>query len=140
MGSVNKVILLGSAGKDPEVRSLDNGAKVANFSLATSESYKDRTTGDKKENTEWHNVVAWRGLAEICEKYLHKGDKVYIEGKMRTRSWEKDGVTRYTTEIIADNIVLLGGKSRSNGNETREAAPAYAGAGSGREDTSDLPF
>ena len=107
MSGVNKVILVGRLGKDPEVRNLDNGAAVANFTIATSESYKDKTTGEKKEITEWHNVVLWRGLAEISQKYLHKGDMVYIEGKLRTRSWEKEGVTRYTTEIVADNMTML---------------------------------
>ena len=94
MSGVNKVILVGRLGKDPEVRNLENGVTVANFSLATSESYKDKTTGDKKEVTEWHNISLWRGLADIAAKYLHKGDLVYIEGKLRTRSWEKEGVTR----------------------------------------------
>jgi single-strand DNA-binding protein len=100
MSGVNKVILVGRLGKDPEVRNLENGATVANFTMATSETYKDKTTGDRKEITEWHNIVLWRGLADIAAKYLHKGDQVYIEGKLRTRSWEKEGVTRYTTEII----------------------------------------
>lgn len=115
MSGVNKVILIGRLGKDPEVRNLDNGAVVANFSIATSESYKDRTTGEKKEITEWHNIVLWRGLAEISQKYLHKGDMVYIEGKLRTRSWEKDGVTRYTTEIVADNMNMLSPKTGGGG-------------------------
>ena len=110
MSGVNKVILVGRLGKDPEVRNLENGASVANFTMATSETYKDKTTGDKKEITEWHNIVLWRGLAEIAAKYLHKGDMVYIEGKLRTRSWEKEGVTRYTTEIIGDQMQMLGSK------------------------------
>src|SRR5690606_21709179 len=114
MSGVNKVILVGRLGKDPEVRNLDNGVSVANFTMATSETYKDRTTGEKKETTEWHNIVLWRGLAEVSQKYLHKGDLVYIEGKLRTRSWEKEGVTRYTTEIVADNMTMLG--SRGGGN------------------------
>src|SRR3990170_8577888 len=116
MSGVNKVILVGRLGRDPEVRNLENGATVANFTVATSESYKDKTTGDKKEITEWHNIVLWRGLAEISQKYLHKGDMVYIEGKLRTRSWEKDGVTRYTTEIVADNMTMLGSRSGGSGN------------------------
>ena len=102
MSGVNKVILIGRLGKEPEVRNLENGAVVANFTMATSESYKDKVTGEKKEVTEWHNIVLWRGLAEISQKYLHKGDLVYIEGKLKTRSWEKEGVTRYTTEIVAE--------------------------------------
>lgn len=108
--SVNKVILLGNLGKDPEIRSLEGGAKVAKFPLATSETYKDKA-GNKVEQTEWHNVVVWRGLAEIAEKYLRKGNSVFIEGKIRTRSWDdKDGNKKYTTEIVADNLTLVGGK------------------------------
>lgn len=109
---VNKVIILGRVGKNPEVRNLDNGGVVANFSVATSERYKDKTTGEKKETTEWHNIVLWKNLAEIASKYLNKGDQVYIEGKLRTRSWEKDGVTRYTTEIVGDTMTLLGGGNK----------------------------
>ena len=90
---------------------MENGAVVANFTVATSESYKDKTTGDKKEITEWHNIVLWRGLAEIAQKYLHKGDLVCVEGKLRTRSWEKEGVTRYTTEIVGDNMTMLSTKA-----------------------------
>lgn len=108
--SVNKTILLGRLGKDPELRHLDNGNAVANFSLATSESYKDKSTGEKKETTEWHNIVLWGKTAEIAQKYLHKGDQVYIEGKLRTRKWEKDGITRYITEVVGDSITMLGGK------------------------------
>ena len=113
MASVNKVILVGNLGKDPEVRTLDNGAKVASFSLATSETYKDKQ-GNKVDQTEWHNIVAWRGLAEVVEKYMRKGMTVYLEGKIRTRSYEKDGNKRYTTEIIADTIQMLGKKSDSS--------------------------
>jgi len=98
---------VGRLGKDPEVRNLESGVAVANFSLATSETYKDRTTGEKRETTEWHNIVLWRGLAEIAQRYLHKGDMIYVEGKLRTRSWEKDGITRYTTEVVADNMTML---------------------------------
>lgn len=147
MSGVNKVILVGRLGKDPEVRNLDNGATVANFTIATSESYKDKTTGEKKEITEWHNIVLWRGLAEISQKYLHKGDMVYIEGKLRTRSWEKEGVTRYSTEVIADNMTMLstrggGGAaapdmaSRSQERSTSDTTYTPA-ADSG---TDDLPF
>jgi single-strand DNA-binding protein len=107
-GSVNKVILIGNLGKDPEVRRLENGAVVANFPLATSETYVDRTTGERRESTDWHNIVLWRGLAEIAEKYARKGTKVYIEGKLKNRSWaDKDGNTRYTTEVLADEMTLL---------------------------------
>ena len=107
-GTVNKVILIGNIGKDPEVRRLENNGVVASFPLATSESYTDKTTGEKRETTDWHNIVVWRGLAEICEKYVKKGMKVYIEGKIRTRSWQdKENQTRYTTEIIADEMTIL---------------------------------
>ncbi len=147
MSGVNKVILVGRLGKDPEVRNLDNGAVVANFTLATSETYKDRTTGEKKEITEWHNVVLWRGLAEISQRYLHKGDMIYIEGKLRTRSWEKEGVTRYTTEVIADNMTMISTRGSSGGQSGGNYAPAEAGqADSYRSPapadtaTDDLPF
>ena len=116
MSGVNKVILIGNLGKDPEVRHLDNGVAVANFSIATTASYKDKNTGERIDQTEWHNIVLWRGLAEIAEKYLKKGDSVYIEGKLRSRSWEKDGVTRYTTEVVAESMNMLGGKKNSEGN------------------------
>ncbi|MBX2961187.1 MAG: single-stranded DNA-binding protein [Cyclobacteriaceae bacterium] len=125
MSGVNKVILVGRLGRDPEVRNLDNGVSVANFTMATSETYRDKTTNEKKEVTEWHNIVLWRGLAEIAQKYLHKGDMVYIEGKLRTRSWEKDGVTRYTTEVVADTMTMLSTKSSggSGGGSTYASAP-----------------
>jgi single-strand DNA-binding protein len=147
MSGVNKVILVGRLGKEPEVRNLENGATVANFTIATSESYKDRTTGEKKEITEWHNIVLWRGLAEVAQKYLHKGDLIYIEGKLRTRSWEKEGVTRYTTEIVADNMTMLGsrgggGSSSSSDSGSRPAERASSETYSSPADsgTDDLPF
>jgi single-strand DNA-binding protein len=124
MSGVNKVILVGRLGKDPEVRNLENGAVVANFTMATSETYKDKTTGDRKEVTEWHNIVLWRGLAEVAAKYLHKGDMVYIEGKLRTRSWEKDNVTRYTTEIVGDNMTMLSSKPSGGTHQEYSQAPA----------------
>ena len=110
MAGVNKVILIGNLGKDPEVRYLDNGVAVANFSLATTESYKNKE-GERVSQTEWHNIVLWRGLAEIAEKFLKKGASIYFEGKIRNRKWEdKEGNTRYTTEILADNMTMLGKK------------------------------
>ncbi|MBK6265996.1 single-stranded DNA-binding protein [Marivirga sp. S37H4] len=147
---VNKVILIGNLGKDPEVRHLDNGATVANFSIATTESYKDKT-GQKVDQTEWHNIVLWRGLAEIAEKYLKKGDSVFIEGKLRTRSWEKDGVTRYTTEVVGDQMTMLGGKKNdsedgrqdySSGNEAPTSRQQEASAQTPDTDSEmdDLPF
>lgn len=107
MAGVNKVILVGNLGKDPEVRTIQNGSLVARFSVATSETYTNKE-GQRVENTEWHNVVVWRGLASIAEKYLKKGNKVYIEGKLRTRQYEdKDGVKKYTTDVEATDMVLL---------------------------------
>ena len=125
--SVNKVILLGNLGKDPEIRSLEGGTKVAKFPLATSETYKDKA-GNKVEQTEWHNVVVWRGLAEIAEKYLRKGNSVFIEGKIRTRSWDdKDGNKKYTTEIVADNLTLVGGKRDDQNQGGYTSTPASSG-------------
>ena len=121
MAGINKAILVGNLGKDPEVRTIESGVKVANFSLATSETYKNKD-GERITQTEWHNIVLWRGLAEVAEKYLKKGNQVYIEGRIRTRSWDdKDGVKRYTTEIQADNMTMLGGRrdmDDSNGPST----------------------
>lgn len=111
---VNKVILLGNLGKDPVVRRLENGTPVATFSLATSETYKDKE-GNKQTKTEWHNIVIWRGLAEVAEKFLKKGDKVYIEGKLTSRSYEQEGVTKYLTEIVGENMTLLSPKPTTGG-------------------------
>lgn len=108
MGSLNKATIIGNLGKDPEVRAIPNGAKVANFSIATTESYTGKD-GNKVDKTEWHNIVMWRGLAEVAEKYLKKGSQVYVEGRLQTRSWDdQNGQKRYTTEIVADNMVMLG--------------------------------
>jgi single-strand DNA-binding protein len=115
--SVNKVILVGNVGKDPEVRYLEKGVAVAKFPLATSETYKGKD-GEKVTATEWHNVVLWRGLAETVEKYVKKGSQLYIEGKIRTRSYDdKDGNKRYVTEIVADLMQMLGKKSDSPGDD-----------------------
>jgi single-strand DNA-binding protein len=111
--SLNKAMLIGNVGRDPEVRYLEgnNGAKVATFTLATTERYRDRN-GETRENTEWHNIVAWRNNADVAEKYIRKGTQLYIEGRIRTRSWDdQTGNKRYTTEIIADTVQLLGKKS-----------------------------
>ncbi|MEQ8907137.1 single-stranded DNA-binding protein [Ekhidna sp.] len=148
MSGVNKVILVGRLGKDPEVRHLENGATVANFSMATSETYKDRQTGEKREQTEWHNVVLWRGLAEVAEKYVKKGDMIYIEGKLRTRSWEKDGVTRYTTEVVGDNMTMLGGSgggsSQQGGDYSQQSQPMQQESAPSQDSSGDvsddLPF
>ncbi len=113
--SVNKVILVGNVGKDPEVRHLDSGVAVANFPLATSESYNAKN-GERVTTTEWHNIVLWRGLAEVAEKYVTKGRQLYIEGRIRTRSWDdKDGNKRYTTEIYGDQMQMLGTKADNQG-------------------------
>ena len=138
MAGVNKVILIGNLGKDPEVRYLEGGASVANFPLATSESYKDKT-GKRIDQTEWHNIVLWRGLAEVAEKYLRKGMQVFIEGKIRTRSWEdKEGNKRYTTEVVGENLTILGRKedNSSSGSSGSETHTSNTPSGS----TDDLPF
>ena len=114
MSGVNKVILVGNLGKDPEVKHLDTGVSVANFSLATTETYNNKQ-GERVSQTEWHNVVLWRGLADIAEKYLKKGNSVYVEGKINTRKWEdKEGNTRYSTDIIAEKMTMLGSRQDSN--------------------------
>ena len=113
MAGVNKAIVVGRLGRDPEVRYTPSGMAVANFSVATSEEWKDKDSGEKKERTEWHRIVAWRRLGEICGEYLRKGSQVYIEGKIQTREWEdRDGVKRYTTEIVAQTMQMLGSASR----------------------------
>ena len=167
---VNKVILVGNLGADPELRYTGSGTAVCNFSLATTESYKDRD-GNQVENTEWHRVVAWARLAEICGEYLKKGRQVYIEGQIQTRQWEdKEGQTRYTTEIKAREMQMLGGRDdvgsgggggddmdydqsprpqrqssnngggRSNGGGQRQQAPAGGGDDYSFEPDDDLPF
>ncbi|MGI4943940.1 MAG: single-stranded DNA-binding protein [Janthinobacterium lividum] len=143
-GSVNKVILVGNLGKDPEVRSFQNGGKVVNFTLATSETWNDRASGERKEKTEWHNVVIKNDkLGEIAEKYLKKGSKVYLEGRMETRKWQdQSGVDKYTTEVVIPafrgELTMLsgredGGMGGGNGDrgsyQPRERSPAGAGAG-----------
>lgn len=134
MAGVNKVILVGNLGKDPEVRHLEGGAAVANFPLATTEIYKDKS-GNRNEQTEWHNIVVWRGLAEVAEKYLKKGMTIYVEGKLRTRSWDdKEGNKRYTTEIVGDTFTILSKRESSSGSVQEDG-------GSGLPKTGDdLPF
>ena len=112
MAGINKVILVGHLGKDPEVRTTETGIKVANFTLATTEVYKDKN-GERKEITEWHNIVCWRNWAEIAEKYLTKGKLIYLEGKIRTRSWEDNGMKRYITEIFVDIFTMLGARTET---------------------------
>jgi len=145
MAGVNKVILIGNLGKDPEVRTLESGAKVANFSMATTESYKNRN-GERVDTTEWHNIVLWRGLADVAESYLKKGSQIYVEGRIRTRSWDdKDGNKRYTTEIQGDVMTMLGSRAQAEQSgpvSNNQAKPAQNNTdippSDGVED--DLPF
>lgn len=158
--SYNKVILIGNLGKDPEVRHLENGTSVANFTLATSESFKDRN-GERQKRTEWHNIEVWSGLAQVAEKYLTKGKQVCVEGRIRTDSWEdkESGLTKYRTKIVANNMVMLGSKSdgssapaASNTSNNmaasqdagQQAPPTSSTEGnvdvSSTEQTDDLPF
>lgn len=146
-GSVNKVILIGNLGRDPEVRYLENGVGIARFSIATSESYTDKTTGEKREITDWHNIVLWRGLAKVAETYLKKGMKVYIEGKLKTRSWQdENNQTRYSTEVVGDQMTMLS-RAENTGNqqanypgsvENKPVQPMDANISKDPED--DLPF
>jgi len=138
--SLNKVMLIGNVGKDPEVRYLDGNnnpnsgsTKVATFTLATTERYRDRN-GELRENTEWHNIVAWRNSADVAEKYIRKGTQVYIEGKLRTRSWtDQTGNKRYTTEVTVDNLQLLGRKSDNPGAQDGGQAQGGYNAGVGQQ-------
>jgi single-strand DNA-binding protein len=152
MASVNKVIIVGNLGQDPEVRNLPAGGKVVNLSVATSESWKDKNTGEKREKTEWHRVVIWNeGLAGVAERYLKKGSKVYLEGQLQTRKWQdQSGADKYSTEVVLQgfnaSMVLLDGKpegeQRGGGGETRRAerprsnAPAFEPGGM----DDDIPF
>lgn len=152
MASVNKVILIGNLGADPESRYMPNGDQVVTLRLATTDAWKDKTTGEKKESTEWHRVVLWRKLAEIAAQYLKKGQQVYIEGQLKTRKWtDKDGQDRYTTEISGDSLKMLG--SRPTGSDSAPAsrpaqgapaAPAAAPGGGGQggfnDFEDDIPF
>ena len=125
-GSLNKAMLIGNIGKDPEVIHFENGGKLVKFPIATGESYTKRDRGEKVEITDWHNIVMRRGLADIAEKYLRKGSKVFIEGKIRTRTYEDNGVTKYVTEIIADQMTMLGGNPNQgqSGSSSQPSAQA----------------
>ena len=141
MAGVNKVIIVGNLGQDPEIRYMPDGTAVANFSVATSDEWKDKQTGEKKERTEWHRIVVWRQLAEVCGKYLTKGRQVYVEGKLQTRSWEKDGVTRYTTEIIASTVQFLGGRDGAGqGMRGQMADQGYPEPPMANTQDDDIPF
>ncbi|MBE49313.1 MAG: single-stranded DNA-binding protein [Flammeovirgaceae bacterium] len=138
MAGVNKVILLGHLGKDPDVKKLDSGKSVANFSLATSEVYKNKE-GEKVTNTEWHNIVLWSPLAEIAESYLKKGSQLYLEGKISNRSYEdKDGVKKYISEVVGRDITLLGKPTSEGSNENSNNEGATNSSVS--DEVDDLPF
>jgi len=135
MSGVNKAILVGRLGADPEFKTLESGVAVASISLATSEVYKDKDTKERKEQTEWHRVTLWRGLADIANQYLKKGDMVYIEGKLRTRKYGEEGNVKYSTEIVCDNMTMLsgsGGGNKVTDTITEEDAPP--------EKSDKLPF
>ena len=147
MAGLNKAILIGNLGRDPEVRYTSDGRAVTSFSIATSEEWKDRETGEKRQRTEWHRIVAFNKLGEICGEYLSKGRQVYIEGQIRTRDWEdRDGNKRYTTEIIANNMIMLG--SRGGVSEAQSSTgqadtdPGYPESASSyaEKPDDDIPF
>jgi single-strand DNA-binding protein len=139
--SLNKVMLIGNLGKDPELRFTGSGVPVATFTIATNESWKDQE-GNLQERTEWHNIVAWRKLAEICGEWLKKGKKVYIEGKIQTRSYDdkNTGVKKYMTEIVADSLIMLDGKSAGASAEGPSSAPSAPEPAPGGASNDDLPF
>jgi len=140
--SMNKVILMGNLGKSPETRTLESGVVMCRFPIATSETYKNRKSGEKTSHTEWHNVVLWRGLAEVAEKYLNKGDKILIEGRIRSRSWEdkESGQMRFITEILADQMQMIGSvkKSSEDINEAQEPSASFIEESPIEQE--DLPF
>ena len=150
MASVNKVIVVGNLGKDPESRFMPDGKAVCNFSVATTDTWKDKATGEKKEATEWHRISTFGRLAEICGEYLKKGSQVYIEGKLRTRKWQdKEGQDRYTTEIIADAMQMLASRSGMGSGDSREmrepaasaeSRPPKKPAGQFQDMDDDIPF
>jgi len=126
MASVNKVIIVGNLGRDPETRYMPNGDAVTNVAVATTESWKDKNSGEKKELTEWHRITFYRKLAEIAGQYLKKGSQVYVEGRLQTRKWtDKDGVEKYTTEIIADSMQMLGGRAGAGGGAGMDDGGGY---------------
>ena len=144
---LNKAILIGRLGKDPEIRYTQDGRAVANFTIATNEEWKDKNTGEKKERTEWHRIVAFGKLGEICGEYLGKGKLVYLEGRLQTRSYEQDGVTKYTTEIVANDMQMLeakgGGQYADNFSKGAGSAPSssqQAPTSGGDEFDEDIPF
>ena len=142
MAGINKAILIGNLGSDPEVRYTPSGVAVAKFSIATSEEWKDKDSGEKKERTEWHRIVAWRRLGEICGEYLSKGRQVYVEGRIQTNAWEdKEGNKRYTTEIVANTVQFLGGRDVGDSPSPQgPPIPDYSGAPTQGPADDDIPF
>jgi single-strand DNA-binding protein len=145
MAGINKVILIGNLGSDPEVRYTPSGVAVAQFNIATSEEWKDKDSGEKKERTEWHRIVAWRRLGEICGEYLSKGQQVYVEGRIQTNAWEdKEGNKRYTTEIIANTVQFLGRRESSENARPRGTSSTssanFQGAPTQGPGDDDIPF
>lgn len=140
MSSLNKVLLIGNLGKDPETRYMPNGKAVTNINLATTEKWKDKASGEQKEATEWHRVTFYERLAEVAGEYLKKGSSVYVEGKLTTRKWQdKDGIDRYTTEIIASEMKMLGGRAKESAPAEAPAKPAKSG-GKFDDLDDDIPF
>jgi single-strand DNA-binding protein len=141
MAGINKVILIGRLGRDPEVRYTPDGTAVANFSVATSEEWKDKNSGERKERTEWHRIVAWRRLGEICGEYLSKGRQVYIEGRLQTREWEdQEGNKRWTTEIVARDMQMLGPKDQTESFSEGYGSPGRAQSVNEQPPEDDIPF
>jgi single-strand DNA-binding protein len=142
-GTINKVILIGNLGDDVKMHYFDDQNCVGRFPIATSESYTNKQTGEKITNTDWHNIVVRNGLAKVCEKYLSKGDKVYVEGKLKNRQWEQDGVKRYSTEVQVNEMTMLSNKKNTNNSnmeqQNEQAAPQIKKSVS-EEETDDLPF
>lgn len=142
MASVNKWIGIGNLGKDPEVRYMSSGKAVASFSIACSESWKDKTTGEKQERTEWVNCTAFDKLGEICEKYLRKGSQVYVEGRLQTDKYQKDGQDRYSTKVVISDMKMLGKKEGSGYSDSQQSAPVTASPAPVQavDDDQDIPF
>jgi len=141
-GTINKVILIGNLGDDVKMHYFDGGNSIGRFPIATSESYTSKQTGEKVTNTDWHNIVVRNKLAEICEKYLSKGDKVYVEGKLKNRQWEQDGVKRYSTEIHVHEMTFLTTKKslENNNNSPQNQKPSESPKSVAPEENNDVPF
>ena len=141
MAGINKVILIGNLGKDPEIRYLENGTPVVNFTLATTENFMDKSSGEKKSHTEWHNIVIWRKLAEVANQYLKKGSQIYLEGKLSTRNYQdKDGVTKYSTEVVVQNFTMLGTPKSADSVTEKPKVAESAPSTKDKESEEGLPF